>query len=433
MSATTGLDSLPQPATEPLPVLAARPTLRATFASLSIPAFRWYVTSLGLSSAGAWLARIATDWLIVELTGDVALVSIVVAAQLLPPMLVGAWGGVIGDRLSARRTVIAVQAVLAAAVLALAIPAIIGQASVALIVLTSLVIGLTAAFEAPSRAVFVVEVVSTRALPNAMGLNAAVQQCAGIVGSLTAAGAIAVVGAGWTMVIAAAGPLLGIVALSMIQRRDLHPAVKVPVRPGQVREALRYVKRKVSIRTSILLVASLALFGMTGSVLYAWAAREEFALGAVGYGLFQTAAAIGALVGSLLAARRRELRLGHNALLLAAASALWLVTGLAPTALLFAIGLVAALAARLAFFTANDALIQLSANGSIRARVVSLSMICATGFQAVGAVLTGWSVHVLGGQLTFIITGAVPLVIAVVVWVSVAGSARRAIVILPVP
>lgn len=426
MSAPPGLDALAHPATEPLPVLAARPSLKATFASLSVPNFRWYMSGLAASSAGAWLARLATDWLMIELTGDVALVALVVMAQLVPSMILGVWGGVIGDRFNARTTVITVQCLYLLSVLGLAIPAILGVATVPLILITSLGIGVSAAFEGPSRAVLLVEVVGTRTLPNAMSLNAAVQQFAGIFGAALTGVLVALLGVGWAMAIAAAGPLIGIIALSCMRRDRMHPAIKVPAQRGQIREALRYVRRKRQIALSMLLIIVLAIFGLTGSVLFAWAAHEKFAMGAVGYSMFQTAGAVGALLGSLLSARRRQLRLFDNAAMLALSSLIWAFTGFAPWPALFIVCLVASLTTRLIFMVGNDSLTQLSTNGAIRGRIVSLYLIAATSAQTLGAAMTGWAVHQLGGELTFVLTGAIPFFAAVAVMVVLIVRRRRA-------
>lgn len=421
----TRSEVLAHPATEPLPVLARRPTLRDTFVSLRVPNYRWYIASLVPSQAGAWLARLAADWLIIELTGNVGLVSLVVAAQLLPPMLLGAWGGLLGDRFSARRTVLGVHGLLVVAILMLAIPTIFGAHSVPLILATSLMIGLSAAFEAPSRAVLVVQVVGTRRLSNALSLNAAVVQLSGIVGASLAGFLILWIGVGWTLIAAAAGPLIGIALLFRIRARQLHPATKIAREPGQVVEALRYVARKPELRLALLLIFSLAVFGMTGSVLYAWAAQEKFDMGPVGYSTFQATAAVGAFLGSLLSARRRSLTLRDNALLLALTGTIWAFIGFAPAVAVFSAALIAVFIVRLMFIIGNDSFTQLSANGAIRARVVSLYMITATGGQALGALLTGWMVNAFGGELTFVITGAVPAIVALAVWATVARQARR--------
>ncbi|MDQ4215617.1 MFS transporter [Microbacterium capsulatum] len=419
------------PITEPLPVLEARPTFRATFAALRVANFRLYFAGLAATSASGWLARLATDSLMIELTGDVGLVSLVVAFQLVPSLVLAPWGGVLSDRFAPRQMVVLTQLLVILSALCLGVPAILGTAGVPLIVASSLVLGVSAAFEAPARAVLLVQVVGTRALPNAMSLNAAVQQLAGILGALLTAGLVAIIGPGWALVAAPLGPLAGIVMLLGIRRSALHPAIKVAARRGQILEAVRYVRRKPEIRTALLLITFLAFFALTASILMAWSAKERYGLGTVGYTLFQTASAVGALLGSLLAARRRELRLRDTALLLAGSGLVWACSGLAPVAALFVVGLVAAMLMRTAFMVGNDSLTQLSTNGAIRGRVVSLYVMCMTGAQAAGALATGWSVHALGGELTFLLAGGVPALVALVVVVvlTVRGRSRRPVAV----
>lgn len=412
----TGIDAVPHPVTEPLPILSQRPSLRDTFTSLRESNYRRYLLSFVGSSAGSWLSRLASDWLIIELTGNVGLVSLVVTAQLLPTVVLGAWGGVLGDRLNARTTVLATQGLLICAIILLAVPTLLGHQTVELILLSSLLIGLSAAFEGPSRAVLVVEVVGTWRLSNALSLNAAVGQLAGIAAAALAGILIVWLGVGGTLIVAACCSFAGIMLLLSVRRAGLFLVSKAIARRGQIMEALRYVQRKPEIRACLLLIFTLAVFGLTGSVLMAWAAQERFGWGAAGYAGFQSAAAAGALLGSVISARRRRLRLQDNALMLALSGAIWAITGFAPEPGLFIVALVATFVTRLMFMVGNDSLTQLSANGVIRGRVVSLYLIAATGGQAIGALLTGWSVVVLGGEMTFLITGVVLVFVSIGVW-----------------
>ncbi|OZB83107.1 MAG: hypothetical protein B7X41_15650, partial [Microbacterium sp. 14-71-5] len=243
------------------------------------------------------------------------------------------------------------------------------------------------------------------------------------------AGLVAIIGSGWALVAAPVGPLAGIVMLLGIRRSALHPAIKVAARRGQIREAIHYVRRKPEIRTALLLISSLAFFALTASILMAWSANERYGLGTLGYTLFQTASAVGALLGSLLAARRRQLRLRDSALLLAGSGLVWAFSGLAPFAGLFVVGLVASMLMRTAFMIGNDSLTQLSANGAIRGRVVSLYVVCMTGMQAAGALAAGWAVHALGGEITFLLAGGAPALIAltVVLFHTFRGRARPSV------
>jgi MFS family permease len=75
---------------------------------------------------------------------------------------------------------------------------------------------------------------------------------------------------------------------------------------------------------------------------------------------------------------------------------------------------------RLLFAMSAEALVQLSTNPAIRGRVVSFYIMVLMGGQAAGGVVMGWIAENLGGQLAFLIAGAVPLLCALVLGVSLA-------------
>ncbi|TPX01070.1 MFS transporter, partial [Schumannella luteola] len=88
-----------------------RPTLRESFAALAVFNYRLYLGALMLGSTGGWMARVAIDWLVLELTGDVRLVGLAVALQFAPTLLLGAWAGVLSDRLPRRYVLLTTQVV----------------------------------------------------------------------------------------------------------------------------------------------------------------------------------------------------------------------------------------------------------------------------------------------------------------------------------
>ena len=58
------------------------------------------------------MQQVAQAWLVLELTGDPFWLGIVAAAQFVPVMVLGLFGGVLADVLPKRQTLIAVQAVM---------------------------------------------------------------------------------------------------------------------------------------------------------------------------------------------------------------------------------------------------------------------------------------------------------------------------------
>src|SRR5690349_9146893 len=97
--------------TAPIPVIETRPRLRDTFDALRAHNYRLYVVSQFFANTGGWMARIAVDWLVLELTGDVALVGLTVTLQFAPTLLLGPWAGVLSDRADRRTVLLVTQSV----------------------------------------------------------------------------------------------------------------------------------------------------------------------------------------------------------------------------------------------------------------------------------------------------------------------------------
>jgi MFS family permease len=82
---------------------------KMTFASLSVYNYRLYFIGQGLSQTGTWLQTIAQTWLVLQLTHSATLIGLLTAAQFLPVLLLGPFGGVITDRFPKRRTLYITQ------------------------------------------------------------------------------------------------------------------------------------------------------------------------------------------------------------------------------------------------------------------------------------------------------------------------------------
>src|SRR5665811_1479697 len=77
-------------------------TFQRTFASFAVRNFRLYFFGQGVSLCGTWMQTIALSWLVLQLTHSGTQLGLVVAAQFLPMLLLGVWGGVIADRFNKR-------------------------------------------------------------------------------------------------------------------------------------------------------------------------------------------------------------------------------------------------------------------------------------------------------------------------------------------
>ena len=109
-----------------------------TFSSLRVPNYRRYFAGQAVSISGNWMQIVAEMWLIVQLTGSGAAVGITAGLQFLPMLLLGAWGGVIADRLDKRRLLTVTQSLMAIPALTLWALTVAGQRGLAQITQRSL-------------------------------------------------------------------------------------------------------------------------------------------------------------------------------------------------------------------------------------------------------------------------------------------------------
>lgn len=397
--------------TEPLPVLGSARGWRTAVGAFSARNYRHYVVGQLFSNVGAWMARIAIDWLVLELTHNVALVGLAVTLQFAPTLLIGPWAGVVSDRFPRRRTLMLTQSLSTLANATLAVLVLSGRVVLWEVLVIALVTGIGGAVDGPSRSAFVSELVGTAKVPNAISINAAIFQLGGLVGPAISGVLIVAVGSGWSIAINAATSMLAFMALVSIRPAELLRGTPTPRSPGQIREALRYALRKPTIHVPLIMIGVIAIFGMNLPVLLTAAADTRFHTGAAGYGLYNSFAALGALGGALLSARGRRLRLENNVVAMCAYGVATILAGVVPAAGLFLVTLFGIGFSRLVFAMANETLVQLSTNLAIRGRVMSFYLMLLTGGQALGGVLMGWIAQEFGGQLAFVIAGGAPLVV----------------------
>src|ERR1700712_5278928 len=168
--------------TQPIPVLTQSPRWRDTFIAMKAYNYRLYVIGQLFANIGGWMQRVAIDWLVLELTGNVALVGLAVTLQFAPTLLLGPWAGVISDRYSRHRTLMLTQSVGALFNGLLAVLVLLGAAQAWQVFLVAAITGCSFAIDAPSRSAFVTELVGSHRLRNAITLNASIFHLGGLLG-----------------------------------------------------------------------------------------------------------------------------------------------------------------------------------------------------------------------------------------------------------
>ncbi len=366
--------------------------MRTTFASLRFYNYRLWFFGAMVSNVGAWMQRVAQDWLVLTVlthNSGVA-VGLVTGLQFLPALLLSPWAGVLADRFNQRRMLMATQAASALLALGLGLLVVFGHVELWHVYVFAGLLGCATALDGPVRQTFVAALVPPASLPNAVGLNSASFNTARLIGPAVAGLMIAWVGTGWVFLTNSLTFVATIAALLLMRQRELAPNARAKRLPGQIREALRYVRGRADIVVIMVIAGVVSTFGLNFQLTTALMARTEFNRGPGEYGILGSVIAIGSLSGALLAARRKN---PGVRLVIAAAFGFALATAVMsfmPTYLLYAIACIPVGFAALTMMTAANATIQITTEPAMRGRVMALYMMVFMGATPIGSPLVGW-------------------------------------------
>ena len=376
--------------------------------------------------SGTWMQAVAQSWLVLQLTGSGIDLGITVGLQFGPVLVLGAWAGVLADRVDKRKLLIVTQSTAALLALALGILTAADVVTVWMIwVLTGLT-GVTVALDMPSRQSFVYEMVGPDDLANAVGLNAVIINSSRIIGPAIGGLLIAGIGVAPCFFFNAASFLAVIAALLAMRTAELRRSKPQPRQPGQVRAGLRYVWRTPALRIPLLMMAVVSTLAYNYSVALPLLTKTVYGRGGGAYGALSAAMGVGALAGALLMASRAR---PSRRLLVVSTFAFGVATVLLAAVPSYVWGLVLLVplgVAAVLFISSTNALLQVNADDAMRGRVMALWSVVFLGSTPIGGPLTGLLAHGLGVRATVAIGGIAALATAASAGWSLRRRALRA-------
>ena len=292
--------------------------MRRTFASLQVPNYRRYFAGQVVSLSGNWMQTVAEMWLVVQLTGSGVAVGLTAALQFLPIMVFGAFGGLLADRLAKRRLLFVTQSLMVLP--ALALWGLTASGSVEIWMVYALVFarGAINAVDNPARQSFAIEMVGADRVVNAVALNSVIIHTARIVGPAAAGAVIALVGVATCFLINAFSFAAMLVALRAMDPRALNTPEPAKRAAGQVRSALRYVRRTPNLLIPLGMMALIGTLSFNFQVLLPLLASLTWGGTASLYTALAVAMGIGSVAGALATGARG--RTGPRLLVSAAAA-----------------------------------------------------------------------------------------------------------------
>ena len=387
-----------------------------TFRSFASRNFRVFFGGQIVSQAGTWMQSVAIVWMVLELTGSGLALGLVTAAEFLPVLVLGAWAGVIADRVDHHRLMVATQVAFLGLAFTLSTLTLTGRIDVPTLFALSLVFGIINAFDNPSRRALVVELVPQADVPNAVGLNSALMTGARVVGPALAGLLIAGPGVGAAFAVNTVSYLAVIAALLRMDRSQFRTSPRVRRAKGQIRDGFRYVWRTAELRLPLIMLAVIGVMAFNYQVTLPLLAERTFHGTATTFTLLFATLSAGSVAGALVVARQTELSL---AFLVRAGTGLAVSTlalALAPN---LPLALLAALAVgftNVEIISGANAVVQVRAAPDMRGRVLALLGVVFLGSVPIGGPISGFVAEALGPRVAIAIGGLGTA--AVVAWVA---------------
>jgi MFS family permease len=379
--------------------------LRRSFNSLEVPNYRRYFAGQLISLSGTWMQTVAAIWLILTLTDSGIAVGLTTALQFLPMLLIGAWGGLLADRVPKRELLIATQALMAIPAVFLFAVTATGIVEPWMVFLAVFAMGTVNAVDNPARQSFVMEMVGPGRVVNAVSLNSVIVQMARIVGPALAGLLIAGFGVVPCFALNALTFVAMIVALWGMDPAGLHTEPVAPREPGAIRAGLRYVLRTPELAVPLALMALVGTLGFNFQVVLPLLAKFSFDGGAGTYAVMVSAMAVGSIAGALVngAHGRTGPRLIAGGALAFGASAL---LSAAMPSLALEIPMLALLGAAAVTFAATiNSTLQLAVAPKMRGRVMALYSVVFLGSTPIGGPLTGWLAETYDPRVALLLAG----------------------------
>jgi MFS family permease len=397
---STGNPSLPGA----LPPAPARNPRR--FAALRVRNFRLLWIGQFISFSGSLMQSAAILWQVYALTRDPLALGIVGLVRLLPIFVFGVIGGVVADSIDRRKLMLATQSGMAIVALAFAAFSFTGAMTVGVLYMLTMLSAVFNAFDAPARQSLIPALVPREDLANAFSLNSTMMQAASALGPALAGVMIGRAELGWVYTANAVTFLAVIGSLLAMKGVGGRIEPRGEISLGAAREGMRFVFSHPIIRSTMLL-DFIATFFASASALLPIFAADILHVGAEGYGVLYSAAAVGALTtGVVLSLLPRIPRQGP--VLLSAIGVFSLATivfGISKVFWLTFCALAITGAMDMISMVVRNTSRQLLTPDSLRGRMISLNMIFFMGGPQLGEFEAGAVADALGAPISVVLGG----------------------------
>lgn len=367
--------------------------------ALSVPVFRRYFPASCLSTFGGWIVRFLLGWSAWELTHSALWVGVVAGLMLAPSFLLSPVFGIVSDRTNPRNGLIVTVFLQALIACAGGVANLLGWYSLPCLLCLATLLGAVSSAHTPIRLALIPLLVPRAALPSAVGFSAIIFNSSRILGPAAAAWLTTQVSVASTFFVAvvlfaAALPLL--FSVSNLPERTQRESTSLS---EQFTAGVHYVRCHSGIRLVFGYTLLNALLGRTVIELLPALSGQLLGGDAATLATLTATAGAGSLLGGVIMSRQRsdERRILRLLTLCLAAGAIclisviWLEGFVALCAVIMCVSMMTTLVG-----IGSQILVQLLVVDGYRGRVMSLWALVSMGAPALGVLVMGCLVDMLG-------------------------------------
>lgn len=398
--------------------------LLVAFRALRQRNYRLYFVGQLINIMGSAMQLVGQTWLVLQLTHNAFQLGLVGALQLLPTLLFSVFAGVLADRWPKRAILISMYAVSALQGFIVWWLAQTHAIQLWHLYLLAPLLGLANCIAQPARFSFVLEMTGREDLPNAVALNSTLMNLARILGPGIGGVIIATSGVSSLFLLNGISYLAIILALALMNPRELHIAATQPIDSGgrpsawlSLREGFSFIWHTPALTLAIVVVGLHLLFSSNFNVLLPLFATDVLHAGPKVYGFLIAAMGAGSLLAALVLAWGKLKStiasvLLFGALVCAAEIALsasrWFIPSL--------VALVIIGVGEEAMVTLAMTLIQLITPHAMQGRVNSVNILFLDGTVPPGYLMTGWAAGLFGVPITMALGALLALAVVAIGW-----------------
>ena len=393
--------------------------LRRVFKAFHYREFRLLWVGACTSSIGTWMQEVAQSWLVLQISGSAFWLGLDAFLGDIPIFLFSLVGGVIADRMSRRRLLLASQLVQMSCAFSLALLILLGIVQVWHILVLSFIVGTAQSFGGPAYSALVPTLVDKEDLPNAIALNSIQFNLARVIGAVLGGIALTSLGPSWCFSLNGVSFIAVIISLLLL-RPSFQPEKTSESILTSMKQGFGFIRKHGAMEGLIALAFCMTALAIPMITFLPVFAKDVFHAGPTTYTILLASSGIGSVAGALtVAAMGNIANKGRIALLMliclgagmtafAQSKTLWW-----SCFLLFLSG-----AALIAAFAMISSLVQLITVNEMRGRVMSIYNVAFRGGMPFGSVLSGWLVPKFSAPTVIAVNGLLLVVLGIYFWLA---------------